>query len=323
MYFTSSSSFSDDLLRLADLSKRDKPWDRHKINSLRMANKLNQCGYESYHKRILKCANLLEFVIKDNIDNDNFAIKLFSGNFCRVRLCPICQWRISMRWVARLSESLPKILQDYPRIKFIFLTLTVPNCEISQLKETIKIMNKAWSRLCQLKVFPGIGYLKSLEVTINNQSKAHPHFHIIIAVTSSYFSGNNYLSQKKWSELWQKSLRTEDKRIVNVKVIKPKNTGQDTDLDKLINALRECVKYSTKPDQLLSLSLDNLTTFNQQMFKVRHISLGGIFKDYMSEQEPEDLIGHSEEKDAENSKGDITAVWHSKKNTYYISDKFK
>ena len=315
------SSHQGDLISLFTFSKRDKPWDGHKSNSLRMADKFYDCGYERYHERILECANRLEFIKKDSDNADDFIIKLFNAKFCRVRLCPICQWRKSMRWVARLYEALPKILEDNPKVRFIFLTLTVPNCELYELRETIQQMNKAWRRLAKLKVFPGIGYIKSLEVTINDEGQAHPHFHIVIAVTHSYFGGTNYLSQKKWTELWQKSLRTKEKRIVNVKAIKPKGSKDDTELDKLVNALRECVKYSTKPDDLLKISSDDLATFTQQMHKLRTVSLGGIFKKYMSEEEPEDLIGESQEKDGEDPKGDITAIWHLKKNGYYISDK--
>ena len=68
-------------------------------------------------------------------------------------------------------------------------------------------MNKAWQRLIQRKLFPAIGWLRSTEVTRGKDGSAHPHFHCLLLVSSSYFSGKGYLKQNDWVEMWRSSLR--------------------------------------------------------------------------------------------------------------------
>ncbi|WP_253297333.1 protein rep, partial [Vibrio cholerae] len=49
-------------------------------------------------------------------------LRLRSAQFCRVRHCPVCQWRRSLTWQARIYHSLPKIVVDYPSSRWLFLT---------------------------------------------------------------------------------------------------------------------------------------------------------------------------------------------------------
>jgi hypothetical protein len=63
-------------------------------------------------------------------------LKLVSTHFCRVRHCPICQWRRSLQWKARAYENLPRVVADYPNGRWMFLTLTMKNCPLEDLRET-------------------------------------------------------------------------------------------------------------------------------------------------------------------------------------------
>lgn len=46
----------------------------------------------------------------------------------------ICTWRKSLRWKAKAYSSLPKFLEEHPGYRFLFLTLTVKNCEVNELR---------------------------------------------------------------------------------------------------------------------------------------------------------------------------------------------
>lgn len=279
------SSCSSGDKALSDLSPKDKPWDKHRGYVSGLAALYSQLGESRYSERLLDCSRWLEFALMAS-DSGEITLKLFASRFCRFRHCPVCQWRRSLMWVARLSEALPKLLADHPSVHFVFLTLTVRNCEVQELRETLGKMNQAWKRLSLRKAFPALGFLKSVEVTRGLDGSAHPHFHIMLVVPPSYFTGRLYLSQAKWSELWAKSLRVDYNPVVNVKKIKVRS---DNPLTGLIDAVRETCKYSVKPADLVK-DKEWLSKITVELHKTRAVSVGGILRDYLSEDEPEDLI---------------------------------
>jgi plasmid rolling circle replication initiator protein Rep len=182
-------------------------------------------------------------------------------------------------------------------------------------------MNQAWTRLSQRKQFPAIGFVKSTEITRGADSTAHPHFHCLLMVESSYFKGTNYLSQEKWTNLWKESLRIDYTPVVNVKAVK-ENSKKITESDAALKpkvggiegAICETFKYSVKPDDLISSDPDWLVELTSQLHKTRSIALGGLFKEYLSEEEPEDLIGESDEN--EPTVYDVVFGWREWVNRY-------
>ena len=115
---------------------------------------------------------------------------------CRNRFCLNCQI-MQNSYQAHKMKPLIKgfIAEGY---KPLMLTLTVPNCKFTELKETITKMNKAYNKLFKkfnaddhrkwndrlLKIY---GSIKFLEITVNNKSQTfHPHFHILILVDDEY-----------------------------------------------------------------------------------------------------------------------------------------
>ena len=65
----------------------------------------------------------------------------------------------------------------------VFLTLTVKNPPVTELRDTLKHMNDSWQRLIQTKRFKSgvAGFLRTTEVTRGNDGDmmAHPHFHFM------------------------------------------------------------------------------------------------------------------------------------------------
>jgi Plasmid rolling circle replication initiator protein and truncated derivatives len=283
---------------LSDLSPDDKPWDIHRAQSDEIAKIYDSVGYDGYAKRIGECAQLLTYALKAT-DDGEVKLKLREARFCRVRHCLVCQWRRSLMWRARFFKALPEIQAKYPTGRWIFLTLTVSNCELSELRQTLTWMNAAWQRLIQRKVFPALGFVKSVEVTRSPDGTAHPHFHCLMLVPASYFS-HKYISQSEWANLWQSCLKTDYTPIVDIRSVKPKKTSLNAKPDPLNKAMAQAVcetlKYSVKPGDLLADPkwLDELT---KQLQKTRAISIGGCLKEFFSEDDPEDLINGEIEED--------------------------
>lgn len=246
-------------------------------------------------------------------------------------------------WTARFLRATPLILRDYPTARFIFLTLTVRNCDMSELRSTLDQMGKAWKRMIERKAFPAIGFARSTEVTRNwdvhykgvyqgrmggktldkwrkdhkgykaseltlrATTEVHPHFHALLMVNPGYFDGKNYLSHQDWVELWQSCLRVDYTPIVNIKAVKPNkrwvtdNPGDLPAEQLLAGAIVETFKYSTKPADLLGQGTEVdqqwLLNLTAQLENTRAVALGGVFKNYLSEAEPEDLVGEGEDSD--------------------------
>lgn len=292
---------------LTEVSPDDKPWDSHK-STAEQVSEFYQCSeFASYAQRISNCAKWLQFVLKAK-ETGEFDFKLYSARFCRVKHCPICLWRRSLMWRARFFKTLPRLMGDHPTARFIFLTLTVRNCPIEELRETLTWMNQSWQRLIKRKQWPAVGFVRSTEVTRNSKDgTAHPHFHCLLMVPSNYFVGRVYLSQAKWSELWQSCLRVDYTPIVNVKSIKPKAPVEGLSFEAQYIAICETLKYSVKEADLIADPrwLHELT---RQLHKMRLIATGGVLKEYISEDEPEDLI-HAGLEEEEVTDEDIKLVF--------------
>ena len=130
---------------LADLSPRDKPWDKHRFNADRVEAHYRGSEFDAYAQRVHFCSELLQFGLTQDWDEDAMKLRLRSARFCRVRHCPVCQWRRSLMWKAKAYKVLPKIVQAYPTHRWVFLTLTIKNVPITELRdnlvaETVKLL---------------------------------------------------------------------------------------------------------------------------------------------------------------------------------------
>jgi plasmid rolling circle replication initiator protein Rep len=299
---------------LSDISPADKPWDIHRTQSDELARIYQTIGYSRYSERIGDCSEWLTYAMQSN-DDGQVKLKLREARFCRVRHCPVCQWRRSLMWRARFIKALPEIQKAFPSGRWIFVTLTVKNCELTNLRATLTWMNAAWKRLSLRKEFPALGFIKSVEVTRKPEDgTAHPHFHCLMLVPASYFS-RGYLSHAKWQELWQSCLKTEYAPFLDVRVVKSTKGALDDSPEAsntaMLKAICETLKYAVKPADLLADPqwLDELT---KQLQKTRAISIGGCLREFFSEDDPEDLInGEIEEDEKTEDDAILDFIWSS------------
>lgn len=190
------------------------------------------------------------------------------------------------------------------------ITLTVKNCQIQQLRQTLDEINKAFKRLTELKAWPAKGWIKSIEVTKGKDTiSAHPHLHILAMVQPSYFT-HGYISHAKWVTLWQNCLRIDYPPVLHISAI-----AKHHDPTQLIP---EILKYQVKESDLVA-DKEWFLELTRQMHQTRAIAVGGLLRYYMRELEEEnqDLIGKSEEID-EVDKPTLCVRWERKSQGFKI-----
>lgn len=297
---------------LSDLSEKDKPWDKHRANADKVSDHYRGSReFYRYSQRIDLCSQLLDFRLVPDADQGEFKLKLSAARFCRVRTCPVCQWRRSLMWKAKAYKVLPKIVNDFPKHRWLFLTLTVKNCKISELKDTLIWMNQSWQRLSQLKVFPAEGWLRSTEVTRGKDGSAHPHFHCLLMVKPGYFAGKNYLKQAEWVELWRQSLRIDYNPVLDVQAVKK---GQQP-----MHLVPELLKYCVKESDLV-VDREWFIELTRQLHKMKAVVTGGVLRQYLAdlEREPENLIGQGDSDEAD--EGHLYFGWKNQLKKYKLLD---
>lgn len=294
---------------LSDLSPRDKPWDKHRGFADRVESHYAGSEFHRLGDRIHSCSELLQFGLAV-ADSDSLKLKLRAARFCRVRHCPVCQWRRSLMWKAKAYKVLPRIVEAYPRYRWLFVTLTQKNVSVGTLRETLVEMNRAFQRLSQRKAWPAIGWLRSTEVTRGKDGSAHPHFHCLLMVPSSYFSGRDYLKQAEWVAMWRKALRLDYNPVLDVQAVKQGS--------KPMELIPELLKYCTKESDLVA-DREWFLELTRQMHKMKCVTTGGILKEYLQEleQEPEDLIGEEGE-DESDDRGTLYFGWKRREKKYRL-----
>jgi plasmid rolling circle replication initiator protein Rep len=315
---------------LSALSSKDSKWDERRAEADGFKNLYRDTDFDCYANRITNCSELLVFAFAVN-DTGECALKLQAARFCRVRHCPVCQWRRSLMWRAKAFKVLPQLMEQYPKSRFIFLTLTVKNCQLSELRDTLDWMNKAWKKLTERKTWPAQGWIKSVEVTRSHDGSAHPHFHCLLMVPPSYFKGGAYLSQERWAEVWQACLKVDYMPMVHVQAVKPpKGIQKATGVDAMFTALCETLKYTVKAADILGDESDTeanqawLVELTKQLHKTRAVATGGVLKQSfkMLEEDPDDLI-HADENGINEADIDSPRVafgWREKARRYRLTE---
>ncbi len=185
-------------------------------------------------------------------------VSVENARWCHCRQCPTCQLAKSRKQRAVLFKSFA--VADLSIENYAFLTLTQNNVPLNQLRVTLDNMANAWRKMYKRRTFPAVGFLRSMEVTMQRQRMpwdtkkntgspvrsedgqlmAHPHFHILLDMEEGYFTGN--FKKTEWfSSEWRSALKVDYNPIVHIRKIR---AGSDGDFTK---ALIETCKYTVKP----------------------------------------------------------------------------
>lgn len=258
---------------------KERPWRRHKMNNEKLYELVSTAEppiYTSNQLLYLKeCGNDLIF---SRLATGK--LKLKAGNFCKIRLCPLCTWRRSLKLFCQISQ-ITEHINNKQNVGYIFTTLTIKNCGADELPKTIDKLNAGFKKLTgnggkrnkNLLSEMLVGYLKVMEFTYNQQEKTfHPHLHCIFVVKLDYFKGKNYLSKSKLSDLWGRCLGVDYNPSIDVKRLK----------DISPKAIAEVAKYPVKLVPVFSLhdteAVEVIRVLKNAMTNRRLITFGGIFK---------------------------------------------
>lgn len=256
-------------------SGKERPWAEHRSSAELLSLVYTKIdGHKA--KRLQDCSPLLGFTV----DPATGKKRLKTAWFCRVRLCPVCQWRRSLKIYGQAVQVIGAADADQPH-GWVMLTLTVRNVNGCDLSHELTLLMESWRRLTRSADWRKrvLGSMRSLEVTHNlnadgaNYDTYHPHIHALLCVPMTYFSGRLYLSRARWAQLWQAAAQLDYKPEVYVSRVKGDSAG----------ALAEVAKYATKPADYilpddLDLMQDAVTVLDAALANRRLVSWQGNLK---------------------------------------------
>lgn len=314
---------------LNDIRKngRVNDWRGKKKRNIEYSDLLSELNYKKA-SNVKVCAEILKFQ-----KQEDDILKLKQAWFCKSRLCPVCNWRKSMKHSSQVIQIIDEAIKKYPKGRFLFWTLTTKNVfNAKDLNAEISKMNKSFNRMMDYKKIQKnlLGYLKATEVTVNKKDGSYnQHFHILLFVKANYFSGkeDNYISQSELTDFWKKALKIDYTPIVNIKAVKAKTSKKEKDV---IAAVYETAKYPVKDIDFLTEdreeNLQRVDDLEKGLKRKRLISFGGIFKEIRKELKLEDVengnlidVDSDEEDKKELNEAEIIiAKWNFQRQNYFI-----
>ena len=308
-----------------NLRGEERPWQRYKL-----ANEYLALAYDEIDKkkaeRLRACGKFLLFDVDENNNK-----RLVSANSCRVRLCPLCSWRRSLKCFHDTMQIVQYMQENDPKA-YIFVTLTVKNCVAEKLSETLDLLFSAVKRLYERKEIKKawLGCVRNLEVTHNCDVDSayydtyHPHFHMLVVVNKSYFKSRNYISRDKLRRLWSDCLRIKDEKYrENLQVDIRACRGPDA------HAVAECSKYATKASDYLifddwNLTIDTVRTLDKALANRRLVNYSGVMRDVKRllkisdvDDDNVDLTHISDDSNFSVKQSREMYFWHSGYSQYY------
>ena len=261
----------------------------HKIKAMENS-KFHKFLKGTVKERVQNCGTYLTFKLYQNTKNlDEFRRTLNTANFCHHRYCITCAWRRSRQLQLQTYATIRHLEEkNQKRYGFIFLTLTVPNCKMSDLNSTVKRMSKAFTKLQKREdwIKAVKGFVRGVEFIGDHtkEGEAHPHFHCLLLVDLSYFKSRYYLSQQRWRELWSDCYGVPNLQV-RVERIKPKKMKDGTVLPAIVAAVFETLKYSVDLTDMNRLSDDDLRVLLKETKGIRQYNRGGLLKNLSYEIE--------------------------------------
>ncbi|EDN4324320.1 protein rep [Salmonella enterica] len=298
-------------------------------------------------ERSLNCAQQRYIVVVNGKAHTVFTHR------CRSRHCQNCQRIKAFVWQEKMKEIFPDLISKYPNHKYLFITFTVKNPKLKNLKSVLICMSRAYAKMFQRKAFKKwfVGDIRSTEITRGNsgEDEAHPHFHALICVHPTYFKGSNYMSADVWGQNWGECLESEFKKegleynaadypkgFPRVDIRLAKSADRKTDItnqnisehgEQLINYV---LKYSVKGSDLLKNGKADawFWEFDKQVKNIRMIAASGDIKKSLAKLERDQFdYYHEQEKiekliaDDVNFKADKAVFKKEEDYNYYLESK--
>lgn len=287
-----------------ELSDGRKDWKDKKKLSMKISKLM-----ESYDpERALKISGCGRYLVFAQTPDGKKSLQ--AADFCRERLCPMCQWRRALKLSVQ-ADKIFKILSACG-YRFIFVTLTVKNCTAEELNITCDSLYEAYKRMEETTTYKKAvkGAYRALEITYNSEANTfHPHFHCLWAVEEEYFTGSDYINKDKLIKIWRRSARLDYDPSVDLETVKQKENQTIT------SACVEACKYPTKLAVIKTSSV--LQTLDYALRGRRLVSWTGVMKQVRRDLQLEDVeegnLVHTDEDglNVDESVKKIAYVWRS------------
>jgi hypothetical protein len=133
-------------LQLKDFTAFGKlrPWEVRREQTLGVAEAYREIAGRSEHNGkefarigglMQQCGTALEFACATDFETEDQQRRLVTANFCRGRLCPMCNWRRSQKIGAELEQVVQRYQEQNPKSAMVMLTLTERNVAAEDLGE--------------------------------------------------------------------------------------------------------------------------------------------------------------------------------------------
>lgn len=306
-----------------------RPWREKKVASVAYYELLEILAFKKA-ERVSMCGDILEFDVTSEGE-----MKLAKAWFCKSSLCPMCNWRKSMKLSVQTTKVVTEVIRKKPKARWLFLTLTLKNVyNGEQLDQSLKKMAEGFRRLMMYKKVSKnmIGFMRSTEVTINPKDESYnQHMHVLLCVESMYFkNSDNYIDQEEWTSFWQKAMKLNYVPVVHIEAVRDKKKKE---LSKLLppgvqSAIQETAKYSVKDSDYLTgnqeRDLEVIQDLETGLHRKRMISYGGLLKDVhkelnLDDAEDGDLVHVDENDQVQERAYSVVAFWNWEKQNYYLN----
>lgn len=201
-------------------------------------------------------------------------LRLAAADFCRIRICPMCQWRRSKRIYSQMQDIMGAIGAEYLPLS---LTLTLRNCQAGDLAATLDTVTDGWYAMTHSRKWRGLvrGWYRALEITCNlSAGTYHPHLHCILMVPRSYWhmAASARLEQREIAGAWGHALGVDYTPIVDIR------TMYNADVDSGFAGVLEYTKYALKDVDLAQLPISMLHEVDTALAGRRLLGMGGCIK---------------------------------------------
>ena len=322
---TKSQEGAPQVLHDVSPSGRERPWHIHKLT-----NQYISATYDEVNPRkaarLAQCAQALIFTRRQS-----GGLKLKHADFCRVRLCPICAWRRSLKTAAHVNKIITAAESEH--LDYIMVTLTLHNCSGDKLSTQLDKIIGGYKKLVKRKRYlqAWVGWYRGVEVTHNTRDDTyHPHIHALVGVKPSYFKGRKYIKQSDLAQDWREVCGVDYTPIVDIRRVKRYNGAGATSRLDIIKAVNEVAKYTTKAGDIINfddwdMTIATVALLDKAFDKRRFIAFGGLFKQLhaqlnLTDEEDGDLL-HIEEDGgdaAANADDDLLFWWHTGYGRYVL-----
>ena len=255
-------------------------WREHKLMTQAVALKLIAAGLQRRGERMSVCSD----VVRYKYCRDCGCWHVDGALLCRDRLCPTCNWRLSLRRYAIMQRAVAPLLRD--GMAWGLITLTVRNVWPDELGRTIDRLMDCWHRVCQRRDMRAtLGWARGIELTYNRETgQVHPHLHILACWAPGQDRGPGLANA--WLEVVGRAGLVAVAEAQHAAVLRPEPS--DDGRPDMTKAILETYKYAIKGSDLLDMPARTLRVVAQHWGGRRLMALGGVMRSAVADLDADD-----------------------------------